>query len=60
MNRKEQLERISADNKYDIIIIGGGATGLGCAVDAAIVGAANSDGFVFSGGAIICSRSIAT
>ena len=35
MNRKEQLERISADNKYDIIIIGGGATGLGCAVDAA-------------------------
>ena len=35
MNRKEQLERISIDSKYDIIIIGGGATGLGCAVDAA-------------------------
>ena len=35
MNRKEQLARISEDNKYDIIIIGGGATGLGCAVDAA-------------------------
>jgi glycerol-3-phosphate dehydrogenase len=35
MNRKEQLEAIGAGNQYDIIIIGGGATGLGCAVDAA-------------------------
>lgn len=33
-----------------------GGSGVGCAVD----GAANSDGVVFSGGAIICSRSIAT
>jgi glycerol-3-phosphate dehydrogenase len=35
MNRKEQLERLSNENEFDIIIIGGGATGLGCAVDAA-------------------------
>ena len=35
MNRKEQIEKINADTNYDIIIIGGGATGLGCAVDAA-------------------------
>ena len=35
MNRKEQIEKINANNNYDIIIIGGGATGLGCAVDAA-------------------------
>ena len=35
MNRKEQLERLSAAGEFDIIIIGGGATGLGCAVDAA-------------------------
>jgi len=35
MNRKEQIEKINTNNNYDIIIIGGGATGLGCAVDAA-------------------------
>ncbi len=34
MNRKEQLERLKANNNFDVIIIGGGATGLGCAVDA--------------------------
>lgn len=35
MNRKEQLDQFSAQEAYDMIIIGGGATGLGCAVDAA-------------------------
>lgn len=35
MNRKKQLEKLFTENEFDIIIIGGGATGLGCAVDAA-------------------------
>lgn len=35
MNRKEQLDKLSREKEFDIIIIGGGATGLGCAVDAA-------------------------
>jgi glycerol-3-phosphate dehydrogenase len=35
MNRTEQLAQLAATPVYDIVIIGGGATGLGCAVDAA-------------------------
>jgi len=35
MNREEQLHSLSQKLVYDIIVIGGGATGLGCAVDAA-------------------------
>ena len=36
MDRKSVLKRIrKKDNVWDIVIIGGGATGLGCAVDAA-------------------------
>jgi glycerol-3-phosphate dehydrogenase len=35
MNRQDELEKLSATKKFDIVIIGGGATGLGCAVDAA-------------------------
>lgn len=35
MNRKEQIDKLNLVKQYDIIIIGGGATGLGCAVDAA-------------------------
>ncbi|MCD9186667.1 MAG: glycerol-3-phosphate dehydrogenase/oxidase [Pyrinomonadaceae bacterium] len=36
MNRTEMLERVRARKEdWDIIIIGGGATGIGCAVDAA-------------------------
>lgn len=35
MNRKEQLDKLRIEKEFDIIIIGGGATGLGCAVDAA-------------------------
>lgn len=35
MNREEQLYILSYEREYDIIIIGGGTTGLGCAVDAA-------------------------
>ena len=35
MNRNEQLEKLNTVKVFDIIIIGGGATGLGCAVDAA-------------------------
>lgn len=35
MNRPEQLGKMALQGGYDIVIIGGGATGLGCAVDAA-------------------------
>jgi glycerol-3-phosphate dehydrogenase len=35
MNRNQQLEVIKSDLLWDIIIIGGGATGLGSAIDAA-------------------------
>lgn len=38
MNRKVQLHTLSQNAIYDVIIIGGGATGLGCAVDAATRG----------------------
>lgn len=35
MNREEKLKQLRKNNEFDIVIIGGGATGLGCAVDAA-------------------------
>ncbi len=35
MNRKDSIQQINNSSQWDIIIIGGGATGLGCAVDAA-------------------------
>lgn len=35
MNRQKELEKLRGEQQFDIIIIGGGATGLGCAVDAA-------------------------
>jgi len=35
MNREEQLHTLSQNATYDVIIIGGGATGLGCAIDSA-------------------------
>lgn len=35
MNRNEMLGRLETEKEWDIIIIGGGATGLGSAVDAA-------------------------
>jgi glycerol-3-phosphate dehydrogenase len=38
MNRNDQLERLNKAKDFDFIIIGGGATGLGCAVDAAARG----------------------
>ena len=38
MNRNEMLERIRSEKEWDVVIIGGGATGLGCAVDAATRG----------------------
>lgn len=35
MKRSEQIKAISQDDKiWDVIVVGGGATGLGCAVDA--------------------------
>jgi glycerol-3-phosphate dehydrogenase len=34
VNRKKLLQQIETENQFDIVIIGGGATGLGCAVDA--------------------------
>lgn len=38
MNREQMLQRLTAEPAWDIIIIGGGATGLGVAVDAATRG----------------------
>ena len=38
MNRSEQLQALETDTIWDIIIIGGGATGLGTALDAATRG----------------------
>ena len=38
MNRSEQLESLATDTLWDIIIIGGGATGVGTALDAATRG----------------------
>src|SRR5438128_9190055 len=35
MNRAEMLDRLRAPEPWDLLIIGGGATGVGCAVDAA-------------------------
>ena len=35
MNREEKLNLLRENPEFDIVIIGGGATGLGCAVDAA-------------------------
>lgn len=35
MNRYESIQQVTNTSQWDIIIIGGGATGLGCAVDAA-------------------------
>ena len=35
MNRSKMLDRVRARENWDFIIIGGGATGIGCAVDAA-------------------------
>ena len=34
MNRDTMLQQLHSDTLWDIVIIGGGATGLGCAVDA--------------------------
>jgi len=38
MNRAQALERLRANEPWDLVIIGGGATGLGCAVDASARG----------------------
>ena len=38
MNRTELLARLSADHAWDVVVIGGGATGLGVAIDAAARG----------------------
>lgn len=39
MNRQQSLSHLEdSNNKWDIVIIGGGATGLGCAVDSAARG----------------------
>lgn len=35
MNREEKINQLRENTEFDIVIIGGGATGLGCAVDAA-------------------------
>ena len=38
MNRNDSIQQLTQTSHWDIIIIGGGATGLGCAVDAATRG----------------------
>jgi len=38
MNREQMLQRLTAETQWDLIIIGGGATGLGVAVDGATRG----------------------
>ncbi|PWJ38416.1 glycerol-3-phosphate dehydrogenase/oxidase [Sediminitomix flava] len=38
MNREEQLQEIASLKEWDLIVIGGGATGLGCALDATMRG----------------------
>ncbi|MGH8045809.1 MAG: FAD-dependent oxidoreductase [Chthoniobacterales bacterium] len=38
MNREEMLKRLGSEPEWDVAIIGGGATGLGCAVDSATRG----------------------
>src|SRR6478752_1676097 len=38
MNRDEMLQQLRQTSEWDIVIIGGGATGLGAAVDAATRG----------------------
>ncbi len=38
MNRSEQLQSLETDTIWDIIVIGGGATGLGTALDASLRG----------------------
>ncbi len=39
MKREKELQKIAdADKVWDIVVVGGGATGLGCAVDAAARG----------------------
>ena len=38
MQRKEMLERVRAGGTWDLVVVGGGATGLGTAVDAAARG----------------------
>src|SRR5690625_263575 len=35
MNREQQIERVEAEKDWDFVVVGGGATGLGTAVDAA-------------------------
>lgn len=38
MNRAESLSRLATEEKWDVLVIGGGATGLGAALDAAARG----------------------
>src|SRR5450631_2107490 len=38
MNRAEQLDRLRTEAQWDVAVIGGGATGLGLALDAAARG----------------------
>ncbi len=38
MRREQLLERLRSTPRWDVLVIGGGATGLGCAVDAAARG----------------------
>jgi len=35
MNRKTALKKIKKEKEWDVVIVGGGSTGLGCAVDSA-------------------------
>jgi glycerol-3-phosphate dehydrogenase len=35
MKREELLDRLKADKEFDLLVVGGGATGCGVALDAA-------------------------
>jgi len=58
MKRQENLERAKSAETWDVVVIGGGATGLGIAVDAngelGAVWLTNSDGVGPSFGGMAC------
>lgn len=43
--RSEQVKTLQSGEEYDVIIIGGGATGAGCALDAITRGEINNNYF---------------
>ena len=46
-SREAQIDKMAKEPEYDIVVVGGGATGCGIAVDAASRGKFNHDDFLF-------------